>query len=65
MVKLTRLKSHRERQALTQAELAKKAGISRVTVARVEACLDDPYPSTVRKLADALGVKPAALMNRA
>jgi transcriptional regulator with XRE-family HTH domain len=64
VVKLARLKRARERAALSQEELAKKAGVSRVTVARVEACLDDPQPRTVRKLAAALGVEPEALMER-
>jgi transcriptional regulator with XRE-family HTH domain len=62
VVKLAKLKRARERAALSQEELAKKAGVSRVTVARVEACLDDPQPRTVRKLAAALGVEPEALM---
>ena len=35
MVKLTRLKLIRERKALTQAELAERAGVSRITVARL------------------------------
>ena len=61
MVKLTRLKALRERQALTQEELARKAGINRVTLARIETGAE-PYPATVRKLAEALGVEPAALM---
>jgi transcriptional regulator with XRE-family HTH domain len=63
VVKLARLKRARERAALSQAELAKKAGVSRVTVARVEALLDEPQPRTVRKLAQALGVAPAHLMD--
>jgi transcriptional regulator with XRE-family HTH domain len=63
VVKLARLKRARERAALSQAELARKAGVSRVTVARVEALLDEPQPRTVRKLAQALGVAPADLMD--
>jgi transcriptional regulator with XRE-family HTH domain len=62
VVKLTRLKALRERQALTQEELARKAGINRVTLARIETGAE-PYPATVRKLAEALGVEPAALMD--
>ena len=61
MAKLTRLKAIRERKALSQEELAKKAGINRVTLARIEAGAE-PYPATVRKLADALGVDPSELM---
>jgi transcriptional regulator with XRE-family HTH domain len=63
VVKLARLKRARERAALSQAELARKAGVSRVTVARVEALLDEPQPRTVRKLAQALEVAPADLMD--
>ena len=62
MVKLTRLKELREREALTQQELADQCGVSRVTISRAEAGLAEPYPPTVRKLAQALGVKPAELM---
>lgn len=61
LVKLTRLRLVRERQALTQDELAAKAGVSRQTVLKIEAGLE-PRPATVRKLAAALGVKPSALM---
>jgi DNA-binding XRE family transcriptional regulator len=63
-VKLARLKRARERAALSQAELARKAGVSRVTVARVEGLLDEPQPRTVRKLAQALEVAPADLMDQ-
>ena len=63
VVKLTRLRTWRERKALTQQQLAEKAGITRVTVARVEAGLEEPYPTTVRKLADALELGPEDLMD--
>ena len=46
----------RRRYGLTQEELAKKAGIARVTLARIEAGSVDPAASTLRKLAAALGV---------
>lgn len=62
MIKLPRLRAARERAALSQGELAKKAGVSRVTIVRIEGGLDDPYPKTVRKIADALGVQPFELM---
>ena len=48
----------RERQLLTKAELARKAGISPLTVARIEsgyACRVD----TMRKIILALGLRPA------
>ena len=62
MVKLTRLRMVRERSALTQQELADLAGVSRVTVGRIESGEDEPFPRTTRKLARALRVKPADLM---
>ncbi|HEY3115815.1 MAG TPA: helix-turn-helix transcriptional regulator [Chloroflexota bacterium] len=65
MVKLYRLKNIRERRALTQQDLAERAGVNRVTVARLEGGVDQPLPGTVRKLADALGVAPEELMDQA
>lgn len=62
MVKLAGLKSIRERRALTQQQLADKAGINRVTIARLEGGTDHPFPTTIRKLADALGVNPESLL---
>lgn len=62
MVKLARLKRLRERKALTQEQLAKKAGVNRATIARLEGGTDEPFPTTVRKLADALRVEPEELM---
>ena len=47
---------------MTQEELAKAAGVNRVTIAKIEAGVVDPYPSTVRKLAVALGMEPRELM---
>ena len=62
MVKLVRLREVRERKALSQQELATKAGLSRGTVNRIEAGAEEPYPATVRKLAAALDVQPDDLM---
>jgi transcriptional regulator with XRE-family HTH domain len=62
MVKLTRLKEVRQRKALTQQQLAEKAGVNRVTIARIEGGKDEPFPTTLRKVADALGVEPAELL---
>ena len=58
MVKLTRLKDVRRRKALTQQQLAERAGVNRVTIARIEGGTDEPFPTTIRKVADALGVQP-------
>jgi transcriptional regulator with XRE-family HTH domain len=62
MVKLTRLKDVRQRKALTQQQLAEKAGVNRVTIARIETGKDEPFPTTLRKVADALGVEPEELL---
>ena len=65
MVKLTRLKDVRQRKALTQQQLADRAGVNRVTIARIEGGKDEPFPTTVRKVADALGVEPEELLEPA
>jgi transcriptional regulator with XRE-family HTH domain len=64
VVKLTRLRTWRERKALTQDELAELAGVSRQTVVKLEGGLE-PRPPTIRKLAKALGVEPSELMDPA
>jgi transcriptional regulator with XRE-family HTH domain len=61
-VKLPRLRATRERRALSQRELADLAGVSRTTIVSLEQGADSPFPSTVRKLARALGVEPHELM---
>src|SRR3712207_4520439 len=62
VMRLPRLKEHRERALLTQAELAEKSGVAEVTINRIEKDRHEPRFSTVRKLAAALGVPPADLM---
>jgi transcriptional regulator with XRE-family HTH domain len=57
-----RLKALRTEQALTQEELAKKAGVAPNTVARLERNETEPHMSTLRKLAAALNVAPAGLV---
>ncbi len=56
-----KLKDLRIEQALTQRELADKAGIGVNTVNRIELNDTEPHMSTVRKLATALGVEPRRL----
>lgn len=56
------LKRIRQREALTQAELAEKAGIAVMTLSRIETNRHDPHMSTIRKLAQALGVHPRDLV---
>ncbi len=57
-----RLKDLRIQRALTQEELAEKAGIGKNTVNRMERNVTEPHMSTVRKLARALDVDPAELV---
>ena len=57
-----RLKDLRIRRALTQEELADKASIGKNTVNRVERNLTEPHMSTLRKLAQTLGVEPHELL---
>ncbi len=57
-----RLKALRVEQALTQEELADKAGVAPNTVARLERNETEPHMSTLRKLAHALDVAPTELV---
>jgi transcriptional regulator with XRE-family HTH domain len=56
---LEALRRLRKRKGLTQQELAKHAGVSQYTITEIETGRRDPRPSTLRKLADALGVEVA------
>ncbi len=57
-----RLKRLRILNALSQAELAEKAGLTTAAVARIERDEAEPRPSTLRKLASALNVQPRELI---
>lgn len=57
-----RLKNLRIEQALTQRELADKAGVGVNTVNRIELNETEPHMSTLRKLARALEVAPRELV---
>jgi len=52
----------RDARALTQEELAEKANITVAALSRIERNNAEPRPSTRRKLAEALGVDPAELV---
>ena len=53
-----RLKALRIEQALTQEELANKAGVAQNTVARLERNESEPHMSTAPKRAQSLDVHP-------
>ena len=58
-----RVRRLRQFGVMTQTDLATKAGISLVTVARLENDAEiNPRPTTVRRLAAALGVEPSWLL---
>ncbi len=56
------LKRQRVRKALTQEELARKAGLTTASVARIERNETEPRMSTLRKLAKSLDIDPAELV---
>ncbi len=58
----TQVKRERERALLTQQELADRAGVGLNTLNRIERDHAEPQFRTIRKLAKALGVDPAALI---
>ncbi len=57
-----RLRQLRADRGITQEALAKKAGLSRVYIARLELGQQDPTLGTLTKLAKALKVKVAELI---
>ena len=52
-----RLKATRENRGLTQEELAIRANLNRVTIAKLETGRSEPTLRTAKRLADALGCK--------
>jgi len=61
MPRLSQLRILRKRASLTQIDLAVYSGVGRTTIIRLEAGEANAYPTTVRKLARALKVKPHKL----
>jgi len=57
-----RLRMLRKRRNMTQETLAKKAGVSRAYLSRLEMGRHDPPLSRLRKLAKALGVPVTELL---
>src|SRR4051812_6567998 len=64
-VNAAKLRSLRREQALSQQELADLAGTTQETVSRLERGHNAARGHTIRKLAEALGVKPKELMQEA
>ena len=59
---MERLKTLRGEHVLTLRELAEEAGVSKDTIWRLENGHSEAHPSTIRKLAKALGVQPRDLV---
>jgi putative transcriptional regulator len=58
-----RLRNLREKRGITQEQLAKRAGLSRVYIALIETERSDPRLSIVVRLAKALKVKVGDLVD--
>lgn len=58
----TQLRIARERALLTQEELAARAGVQPFTISRIERNKVEPRFSTIRKLAEVLGMDPRELI---
>ncbi len=63
-ISLPRLRELRQSRGLSQRDLAELARVSSGTVYRLENGLRGAYPGTIRKLAVALDVTPADLVDR-
>jgi len=59
----SRVKFYRMRAGLTQTELARLAGVNRVSLAHVERGRLKPWPALRLRLAQALGVSEAELFD--
>ncbi len=59
---MEKLKTLRSEHVLTLRELAEEAGVSKDTIWRLENGHSEAHPSTIRKLARALGVQPRELV---
>ena len=57
-----KLRDTRKRKLLTQAQLAERSGVGIATIIRIERNQVEPRGSTIRKLAEALGVDPHELV---
>ena len=63
-VDVTKLMALRQESVLSQRKLARMAGLTQMTVWRIENGYRDARPGTIRKLAGALGVEPKELVKR-
>ena len=59
---LPRLRLVRQEAVMSQEELAERSGVARDTISKLETGQRRAYPSTIRKLALGLEVRPQMLM---
>jgi transcriptional regulator with XRE-family HTH domain len=59
---LPRLRRIRQGAVMSQEELAERSGVARDTISKLETGRRGAYPSTIRKLAAGLEVRPQMLM---
>ena len=58
------VRTARRKRFMTQAQLAKAAGISQKTLVNIETNKVEPHFSTILKLAEALGTDPSKLVDQ-
>ncbi len=58
------LKRLRDDMVLSQRELARQAGLTQMTVWRLENGFEHAHPQTIRKIAGVLGVTPKELVKK-
>lgn len=63
-VDAAKLKQLREENVLSQRELARLAGLTQMTVWRLENGFEQAHPQTIRKIARVLGVQPRELAKK-
>jgi transcriptional regulator with XRE-family HTH domain len=61
-LKLAALRQVREAKCMTQRELAARSSVNRATIMRLESGAERARFSTIKKLAEALGVEPLTLV---
>jgi transcriptional regulator with XRE-family HTH domain len=59
------LRAQREKRFMNQEEFAEFVGLSRDHLGRLERNEHEPHLSTIKKIADKLGIEPSELVDRA
>lgn len=59
---LPHLRNFRQRAVMSQEQLARRSGVARDTISKLETGQRRAYPTTIRKLATGLEVEPRLLM---